>query len=271
MAFIQRTAFLLAVLSTAAVGCVWNDPHDMRGKALETEPEPVEAGARFEHNMPSDALPLPLPVGWSVEGRPINCTVHGSGEDVLLILGGIHGNEPASAVLADRLALHLEAVPYLTDGKKIVIAPALNPDGLAGNRRVNSRGVDLNRNFGTKNRRISKKHGLEPLSEPESRFIAGLILLFQPDRIVSIHQPLACVDWDGPAKELAEAVSEASGLPVKKLGARPGSLGSYAGVDLEIPIITLELPADATHMKPEEVWERYGMALLAVIHASGNG
>ena len=86
---------------------------------------------------------------------------------------------------------------------------------------------------------------MKPLSEPEAAFIAALIDRYDPARIITLHQfisqhqPKGCVDWDGPARELAKEMAEASGLPLQKLGARPGSLGSYAGVELQIPTITL--------------------------------
>lgn len=182
-----------------------------------------------------------------------------------MALGGIHGDEPAGTVLLERFCTHIGRQPDLLDGVRVVVAPALNPDGLEKNRRENARGVDLNRNFNTRNRRNVKAHGSAPLSEPESRFIAELIERYRPDRILSIHQPLACVDWDGPAGELAKDVSRACGLPVRKLGARSGSLGSYAGLELAIPIITLELPSKAAGMEPEALWEAYGDALLVML------
>ena len=88
---------------------------------------------------------------------------------------------------------------------------------------------------------------------------------YGPARIVSIHQPIGCVDHDGPAEGLATVVAEHCGLPVRKLGGRPGSLGSYAGRDRGIPIITLELPGKASRLDEDELWRRYGGALLAAI------
>ena len=72
--------------------------------------------------------------------------------------------------------------------------------------------------------------------------------------------PMDCVDYDGPASGLANRMSTRCGLPVKKLGARPGSLGSYAGVDRRIATVTVELPGDASRWGTS--WERIGPALL---------
>ena len=53
----------------------------------------------------------------------------------------------------------------------------------------------------------------------------------------------------------------ADGLPVRKdLGYRtPGSLGTYFGVERNIPMITLEL------LSEDNQWERHGKAILEAI------
>ena len=54
-------------------------------------------------------------------------------------------------------------------------------------------------------------------------------------------------------------------LPVKKLGARPGSLGSYTGEELGIPTITMEFPAAASQLAQQALWDQYGQAVVAAI------
>lgn len=216
------------------------------------------------HRLPDGPLTQPRE-GFSVQGRPLEHFVYGSGRETVLLLGGIHGNEPAGTVLLNQLREYLSRRPGETGGRRVVVAPATNPDGLARKQRTNARGVDLNRNFATKNWGRAKACGPRRMSEPETRFIADLIVRYRPARIVTVHQPLKCLDWDGPARELAEAMSRASHLPVKKLGARSGSLGSYAGVERRIPTITLELPAPASGLSGEAIWKRYGQTLLVAI------
>ena len=140
-----------------------------------------------------------------------------------------------------------------------------NPDGYANNTRYNAKGVDLNRNFEAANRINTRQTGLIPLSEPEARVIRQLIQEYKPDRIVSIHQPLSCIDYDGPGKMLADRMGQYCALPVKKVGARPGSLGSYAGVTLGIPIITFEMTEADSKLDSVALWQKYGRALLAAI------
>ena len=80
-----------------------------------------------------------------------------------------------------------------------------------------------------------------------------------------MHEPLACVDYDGPALELAKQMAQAANLPVRKLGAMPGSLGSFVGETLGIPIITFELPPGTEKLDERVLWELYKQALFIAI------
>ncbi len=216
---------------------------------------------------PTPALVVPeyRIVGSSVHKRPILCTVIGRGQDVTLILATIHGNEPAGTPLVRQLAKYLQNNPQLLTGRKVVLLPVANPDGLAYNSRFNANDVDLNRNFKTDNRINNKEFGYKALSEPETRAIEQLISEYSPDRIVSIHQPLTCIDYDGPAYYLAKKMSQHCNLPVEKIGEKPGSLGSYAGLTLGIPIITFEMTQIDSSLSSDALWQRYGDALLSAI------
>ena len=204
-------------------------------------------------------------VGTSVQRRPIMALVLGLGPDVTFILATIHGNEPAGTPLVRQLAEYLKQHPYLLTGRTVVLLPVANPDGMAHNSRFNAHGVDLNRNFAAANRLNNRRSGRTALSEPGARAIDQIIRQYAPDRIVSIHQPLACIDYDGPGTALSVRMAQYCDLPIKKLGAKPGSLGSYAGLTLGIPIITVELLPGDTALGPERLWQRYGKALIAAI------
>jgi protein MpaA len=204
-------------------------------------------------------------VGKSVQRRPIMCLELGAGTDVTFIMATIHGNEAAGTPLVRRLSWYLREHPELLSDRKVVLMAVANPDGMVNGSRYNARGVDLNRNFEAANRINTKQAGLLPLSEPEAVIIKRLIQEYNPDRIVSIHQPLNCVDYDGPGRMLAEHMGQYCALPVKKLGARPGSLGSYAGETLGIPIITFEMLQADSQLNSQALWDKYGKAMLAAI------
>ena len=130
----------------------------------------------------------------------------------------------------------------------LLFIPCLNPDGMASNKRQNANGIDLNRNFPTKNWAKVKKNsdyygGENPACEIETKFVMEILAEFSPDIILTIHAPYKVVNFDGPAKEIAEKISEIIKYPVSNdIGyATPGSFGNYAGVERNIPTITLEL------------------------------
>ena len=186
-----------------------------------------------------------LLAGRSVEGRPIEAVRVGAGPTHALLFGAIHGDEPGAADLC-RKWLARAQLPSLPGG--VIVIPVANPDGLVRNHKDNVNGVDLNRNFDARSWQAEHKPGYfpgaRPLSEPESRALAQLIAVEKPRVIVSVHQPFRCVNWDGPAEALAQAMSERCGYPaVASVGyPTPGSFGARYGVDLRLPVITLELP-----------------------------
>ena len=150
--------------------------------------------------------------------------------------------------------------------RKLVVVPVLNPDGLSKNRRQNANRVDLNRNFPAENFQASTRFGPRPLSEPEAALVADLVLDLRPTHVVSFHQPASCIDYDGPAEELARSMAAVSPLPVQRLGGRPGSLGSWVGEALRIPTITVELPRGVERLGRDELWARHGPLVERAVH-----
>lgn len=264
---ITRFVLLLGlVVLAAAGGCRTTGDSDQAppgpGKAAGDDSGPCAAeheprGMSFrEHRFVA---------GFSVENRPIEIRVIGVGYDVVFILSSIHGDESGGGPLVARLAAYLLDHPEIIEGRQVVLLPEANPDGVAAGTRENARGVDLNRNFTAANRRNNAKYGHAALSEPEAALIDAIIRAYSPDRIVTLHQPIACIDYDGAGRELAARMSDLSGLPVRKLGTRPGSLGAFAGVTLGIPIITVELPGKADDLDTERLFDRFGMMLVAAV------
>ena len=201
----------------------------------------------------------------SVEDRNIYLLELGSGEKTTIIFGAFHGDEILSGELAFRFSEYLfdEMRPSLEC--RVILVPVVNPDGLVYGRRTNARGVDLNRNFPTENWSTeypSKNNfpGEQPASESETRAVIRLLEEYSPDRIVSIHTPLSVVNYDGPAADLAERMSRWNGYPVQdSIGyPTPGSFGTYAGIEKNIPTITLELAEESF----ETVWDKNRNALL---------
>ena len=158
----------------------------------------------------------------------------------ILIVGVVHGDEPQGEYLINK---YLEEV----EDSGMLFIPSLNPDGKDKGTRVNSNGVDINRNFPTKNWELSDKDnyygGDSPASEIETRFLIDVIEEYKPSLILTLHTPYKIVNYDGPAKEISEKISKIIGYPVEEsIGyPTPGSFGTYAGVERNIPTITLEM------------------------------
>ncbi len=223
--------------------------------------------ADLYNQMREDAVPWEV-LHRSPNGNPIYIWQTGGGDDVTLIFGGFHGNEFGGFDLVLRLARYIHENPDVVKSK-VVIVPVLNPDGLLAGTRTNSNEVDVNRNFPTENwspAYESKRNypGQEPASEVETLLAMKLVEDHQPDKIISVHAPLEVVNYDGPAGDLARAMARHNGYPTSgDIGyATPGSFGTWAGKELNIPTITLELPP----YDPDEAWEENRDALITAIN-----
>ena len=188
-------------------------------------------------------------VGKSVRGRSIVASVFGSGKKRVMVLGGIHGDEPTTAVLAKALAATLARDP-ISSGPTVIILSEVNPDGLADGTRINASGVDINRNFPSSSWRsdypdANHYPGSEPATEPETRAVIDLIKRFPPDILITLHAALGCMNWDGPGADTAAMMAGINEYPLcQSLGYEtPGSLGTLAGIDMKIPTVTIELRA----------------------------
>lgn len=162
-----------------------------------------------------------------------------------LVIGVVHGDEPQGEDLINKyLNEHIK--------KNVLFIPALNPDGKQLKTRTNSNKVDLNRNFPTKNWKLTQKDnyfgGEKPASEKETRFLIDVIEKYQPKSIITLHTPYKIVNYDGPAKELAEKISKIINYPIEEsIGyPTPGSFGTYVGIERNIPTITLEMDEEET-------------------------
>ena len=190
-----------------------------------------------------------------------------SGDNNVLIIGVFHGDEPQGKLLIEEyLKKH--------SPNNLLFIPCLNPDGLSKNIRTNSNGVDLNRNFPTKNWGKNEGEnatcddcttayygGKSPASEVETQFVINVIEKYSPKLILTIHAPYKVVNYDGPAKEIAEKISKIIGYPAEgSIGyPTPGSFGTYCGVERNVPTITLELdeevPIETLYKKMFEIFE----------------
>lgn len=167
-------------------------------------------------------------LGESVQGRTIRAVRVGErdAERKALVVGSIHGDEPAGIDVTRRLRQfrNLRNVD-------IWVIDAVNPDGLAARRRQNARGVDLNRNFPHRWRPSSPGSryygGRRPVNQPESRIIRRLVKRIRPSVSIWYHQPWGHVILPnrGPAK-IHRRYARLARFPARKL---QGSLARLPG------------------------------------------
>ncbi len=228
--------------------------------------------------------------------------------NVTMILCGVHGDEITPVKFCYDILHYLyqlqgnETEDKNFKNKLIVIAPIANPDSFFRARptRTNYRGVDINRNFPTKDwdekalklwksrYRSDKRRypGEKALSEQETYFQVNLIKRYRPNRIISVHAPLTILDYDGPTLStkplpdhnhevamnamhlLVQMSKKAKDYRIKNYPFFPGSLGNYAGNERHIPTYTLELPS-SDNRKHKEYWKMFKTSIdYALFHTA---
>ena len=186
-----------------------------------------------------------ITLGYSVHHRPITAIETGDPDSPrrALVVGCIHGNEPAGIAIAR--ALTNTPVPPEVD---LWVVADLNPDGVAAGTRANAHGVDLNRNFPYRWRPLgalgsSSYAGPRPLSEPESRAIAALIRRVRPTLGIWYHQALNVVDNSQGPRPLERRYAIATGMSLRRLPDYPGSAVGDEDHRFGPTAFVVELPA----------------------------
>jgi murein peptide amidase A len=155
-------------------------------------------------------------IGHSVRGNAMRAYEMGSrsAPRTAVFIGAMHGNETAGSVV----------ISALMGGKPIrgVHVWAIrrdNVDGYLAGQRRNAHGVDLNRNFPTKWKRLSGNFnsGPRPRSEPETRALMRFLDQINPDYVVTMHSPLQGIDVYGAKdRRLARRLSEDMRIPIRR-------------------------------------------------------
>jgi protein MpaA len=178
-------------------------------------------------------------IGLSHGGRPIDVYTFGTGEREYLIVAGIHGGSEWNTVaLANELIRHINDHPeVIPSDVTLYIIRNMNPDGEARahgvDGRVNNRGVDLNRNFPSRNWVADWDRdgcwvyrpttgGAYGGSEPETRGVMSFISTHDIQAIISYHSAALGVfpggdPWEPDSIRLARALAKATGYPYPPL------------------------------------------------------
>ncbi|HET6550983.1 MAG TPA: M14 family zinc carboxypeptidase [Solirubrobacter sp.] len=167
-----------------------------------------------------------LVIGHSVEGREIRATRVGDPDAAVnvLVVGDVHGNEPAGEAIVKRLR---RARP---EGYALDLVRTANPDGRAAGTRQNARGVDLNRNFPWRWRtgpRGTYFPGRTAGSEPETKAIMRLVRRIRPRLALYYHQHMGItVRARGADPRIQREYARRTRLPLRSL---PNYRGTAVG------------------------------------------
>lgn len=204
--------------------------------------------------------------GKSALGLPVtgvNLLSPGEDRPHVLVIGGVHGDEIEGVILAKALEGDLRTAPNTP--VNLTIVPQFNLDGILLKTRQNYRGVDLNRNLPTKDwdssfTKIRYYPGQSPQSEPENQSLVEFLASQKIDLIISLHSWKPMLNPNGDCIKIAEFLSEKTGYIVQPdMGyPTPGSLGTYASVELGIPTLTYEIQKG---IDPQEVIDTHLEAL----------
>jgi len=173
-----------------------------------------------------DVTPVRDVLGHSVRGRAIVATRIGDAAAPVrvLVVGDVHGNEPAGEAIVARLRR------VRLDGVVLYLVRTGNPDGRVSGTRQNARGVDLNRNFPWRWRpgaRGTYYPGPKAGSEPETRALMRLVRRVRPQLAIYYHQHMG-ITVRAPGADLAiqREYARRTGLPLRSL---PGLVGTAVG------------------------------------------
>ncbi|HJT31321.1 MAG TPA: M14 family zinc carboxypeptidase [Pirellulales bacterium] len=214
--------------------------------------------------------------GWqvltrSVEQRVIEYRQFGRGEQQILVIGPLEGDEPGGVELLERLVDHLERFPRRLDDVTVTVVRDPNPDGRLRGSRTNARGVRLDMNFPTRQWRkvpIGDRwlSGRTPQSEPETWALIELLDDVKPHRIVLLEATRreAELRYSTTAEPIARRLATQSELRPTAWDAAvaPAALATYAGNDRQLPTLVLRVSAAAG---AEYNWAQYKRMLLAAI------
>jgi protein MpaA len=188
---------------------------------------------------------------------------NGKGPEVL-ILGGVHGDEPEGVTAANGL-MEVFLQNYNLN-LNITLVPVFNPDGVLYHNRTNGNGVDLNRNLPTKDwNPVAAKPRYNPgpsaNSESENQALVLFLKKHKPVWLLTLHSWEPVLNVNGDCLAQAEVLAKHTGYKISDdIGyPTPGSLGTYAGIENGIPTLTYEIQKDS---KPKDVLKLHISAIM---------
>lgn len=186
-------------------------------------------------------------LGQTASGLPILAHQFGTSGPEVLILGGVHGDEPEGAAAALGLVQRWIQTGFSFQ-LRVTVVPQFNLDGVISSNRLNFRGVDLNRNMATKDWSPAiatprYNPGPKANSEPETLALIAWLDVHKPVFVLSLHSWHPVLNVNGDCEAEAQAIAGLTGYKVDtSIGyPTPGCLGTYCGLERAMPTLTYEI------------------------------
>jgi protein MpaA len=247
-----------AIITTFAIGLLGSaSPALAYATPVPTPPDPTELSIA---SVPAPKRPVQVRrevIGTTSEGRAIDAYCVGSGPYKVLIAGGIHGGYEANTVdLVNQMTqAFIQNPDWIPDPLTLVFVADQNPDGFAEGQRFSSTGIDLNRNWPTRDwsanafnqdgKLTSGLGGAKPLSEPETSAMHKWVVENEPVGFISYHSAAGEVysGLHGETLGLNQAYSKAAGYPAQNFETYPvtGDFLQWIDDDTGVPGVECEL------------------------------
>ena len=223
-------------LSPASIG-IW-DESQLRRRGRATPRPSRKTWGRYTSRRATDVRGA-VSAGFRGALKQVVGRVVGDRENI----GRMAGHRELDIALIGGLVEHLDRQDRRTLGDAQIghhrIVGDLGTDGAMRHRHADAEPV-LHRAKLDGPREVALSPGAEPGSEPETQALIALIRDLEPEAVVALHAPLACID-DPNDSELGRWLAERTGLPlVPDVGyPTPGSFGTW-GAEQGLPVVTYE-------------------------------
>ncbi len=209
-----------------------------------------------------------ITIGTTVNGEPIEGVRYGSGENVIVLVGGMHaGFAPSTVEVAEQAITYFNTnADNLPESTTLYIIPEINIDSpqaagrLEG--RLNAHGVDLNRNWDCNWVEDASWSGIvvpgsggnAPFSEPESESLASFLIDVDPKAVVvwyaratgGLASAGGCGTRSKVSGELSEIYGNAAGYRITDhtnyVGVAAGDATNWLD-EQGIPAVSILLPS----------------------------
>jgi len=223
----------------------------------------------------------PIVGGKTVSGRPIyayaisDYNVAAQSKNRILIISGQHGDEvnPIKAVVSFSENLAQGVYPGILTHNLIIVVPVVNPDGLASRTRLNSMGMDINREW-------------QSLGTSENKFVHNIIRLFKPQILIDTHEWFSVPDLPGNGIELAWSSSPVQRKSMAKIAGRVDGVAGLTQIEcrrdsnpalfhrrysrLGYAAFLLETEPDLPYTKKETAYKRAFLTAITALNSDAN-